>query len=43
MRVTIARIHRYVTQHPTVYLPSHEPGSAERLQKRVPVLPLAGD
>jgi glyoxylase-like metal-dependent hydrolase (beta-lactamase superfamily II) len=33
-RATLARVHRHIQDHPTVYLPSHDPDSAARLSRR---------
>ncbi|GIK42934.1 MAG: N-acyl homoserine lactonase family protein [Chloroflexota bacterium] len=38
-RQSLKRIHHYVQARPTVYLPSHDPGSAKRLATRQPVFP----
>jgi N-acyl homoserine lactone hydrolase len=33
-RETLARIRQLTTQRPTVYLPTHDPDSAARLERR---------
>lgn len=38
---TLSRIRQFAEAHPTVYLPTHDPDSAERLERRQTVVPLA--
>ncbi len=38
---TMERILRYAESEPTVYLPSHDPGSAERLREKQTLTPVA--
>ncbi|QQE80405.1 N-acyl homoserine lactonase family protein [Alicyclobacillus sp. SO9] len=35
---TIDRIHRFISVEPTVYLPSHDPMSKERMMQRIPTM-----
>jgi N-acyl homoserine lactone hydrolase len=35
--VTLGKIRQFTRQHPTVYLPSHDPDSAKRLKKQITV------